>query len=150
MQTSKSQLALIASLAAGFGYTLSPSEAVGYPVGAAVSLGTNPVWSVAGNITSSVGTADLVSAPAEQDLVVTDIQLASASSSFTCAASFTLDTGTQVGRIRFAGIREWGWYGHQSSFESGIRVPAGQNLNLSTSSCGIDVDYMLTGYYAQP
>ena len=43
MQTSRFQLGLIATLAVGLGFSLSSSEAVGYPSGAAVSMGANPV-----------------------------------------------------------------------------------------------------------
>ena len=48
MQTSRFQLGLIATLAVGLGFSLSSSDAVGYPAGPAVSLGTNPIWNEAG------------------------------------------------------------------------------------------------------
>ncbi len=42
MVTSRFQLGLIAALAAGLGFSLSSSEAVGYPAGAAVSQDAAP------------------------------------------------------------------------------------------------------------
>ena len=44
MQTSRFQLGLIAALAMGLGLALSSSPAIGYPAGAAVSFGANPLW----------------------------------------------------------------------------------------------------------
>ena len=48
MQTSRFQLGLIATLAVGLGFSLASSDAVGYPAGAAVSMGTNPLWAKGG------------------------------------------------------------------------------------------------------
>ena len=50
MQTSRFQLGLIATLAVGLGFSLSSSEAVGYPSGPSVSLGSNPLWTRAGTV----------------------------------------------------------------------------------------------------
>ncbi len=48
MQTSRFQIGLITAMAAGLGATLTSSDAIGYPAGAAISLGANPVWSTGG------------------------------------------------------------------------------------------------------
>jgi len=37
---------------------------------------------------------------------------------------------------------------HTMAMTSGIRVPAGQSLQMSTE--GIDISYAMSGYYAQP
>jgi hypothetical protein len=50
MVTSRFQLGLIATLAVGLGFSLSSSEAIGYPAGPVVSLGANPIVSVGGTI----------------------------------------------------------------------------------------------------
>ena len=75
MVTSRFQLGLIATLAVGLGFSLSSSEAIGYPAGAAVSLGANPVWSSAGRLESGEGSRELVVVAPEKDLVITDVVL---------------------------------------------------------------------------
>ena len=70
MQTSRFQLGLMATLALGLGFSLASSDAVGYPAGS-VSMGANPVLSVGGVVSST--TDDLFTAPADQDVVVTDV-----------------------------------------------------------------------------
>ena len=69
MVTSRFQLGLIATLAVGLGFSLASSDAIGYPAGAAVSLGSNPVISVGGTISST--SVELFTAPVDQDVVVT-------------------------------------------------------------------------------
>ena len=71
MHTSRFQLSLIATLAVGLGFSLSSSQAVGYPAGAAVSLGANPLWSHGGM--SNASSAVIFTAPADKDMVLTDL-----------------------------------------------------------------------------
>ena len=71
MQTSRFQLGLIATLAAGLGAALSSSPAIGYPSGPVVSSGTNPVWAIGGTLPGETRT--VLTAPADQDMVVTDV-----------------------------------------------------------------------------
>jgi hypothetical protein len=150
MQTSKFQLGMIAVLALGLGYTLSSSDAVGYPAGAAVSLGTNPVWS-RGGYTSS--TADVITAPTGQDIVVSDMILTLACMPCSPRITMTVD-GSTVGSFRYYQAQDYYQDSMQSpypighSFQSGIHVPAGSTLTLSTD--GTEFDYALSGYYAQP
>ncbi len=59
MADSRFQTTLITALALGLGFTLASSNAVGYPAGAAVSLGSNPVASFAGQI-SGTDSTDIV------------------------------------------------------------------------------------------
>jgi hypothetical protein len=141
MQTSRFQLGLIAALAVGLGYTLSSSQAVGYPAGAAVSLGTNPVWSTAGTVSGST-TITVIEAPADQDVVITDLSMYCNGASH---LFLRLDDGTLVGRYRVvdgAGLVN-------RSLNSGILVPAGQSVQLENES-GSTVFYNYSGYYAQP
>ena len=146
MQTSRFQLGLVATLAIGLGFSLSSSQAIGYPSGSAVSMGSNPVWAQGGNF--SGGTAGYITAPADQDMVVTDILLSTRYSLE--RANLTLEDGTNVGQAIIHGYdsdRPATPLSHQ--FSSGIRIPAGTYLQIN-GSWGGDVDYTFSGYYAQP
>ena len=68
-------LSLTVLLSVGLGYSLSSSTATGYPAGTAISLGSNPVRSFSGIIdfNTSMVESNIISAPANQDLVVTEI-----------------------------------------------------------------------------
>ena len=140
MNTSRFQLGLIATLAVGLGFSLSSSEAIGYPAGAAVSMGTNPVWSVAG--TETGGGTDLFAAPSDRVTVITDI-LFDTSGSYSSCPDFTFKAcATDI-------FTPDGDNAHR--FESGLIVPAGEPLRIkgpTTSTC--KVNYTLSGYYAQP
>ena len=154
MQTSGFQLGLIATLALGLGFSLAASQAIGYPAGAAVSMGANPVWSVGGQV-DSASTVEILTAPADQDVVVTDIYITS--TCMNCSPRITLDRGD----TRLASYRYWQWTDGGSiadsivspesikhALVSGLRVPAGETLTLSLSASSID--YTIAGYYAQP
>ena len=71
MQTSRFQLGLIAALAVGLGFSLSSSDAVGYPAGAPISLGSNPMWSQMGTVERGGGSVDVLTVPVDQVAVVT-------------------------------------------------------------------------------
>ena len=146
MQTSRFQLGLVAALSVGLGLCLSSSQAIGYPSGPAVSYGANPVWAAGGMIDS--GAAAYVTAPADQDLVVTDILISTQSSSE--RVNLTLEDGTDVGKQMihsYGGSRPATPMQH--SFSSGIRIPAGTYLQLN-GSYGAELNYLFSGYYAKP
>ena len=144
MQTSRFQLSLIATLAVGLGFSLSSSQAVGYPAGAAVSLGANPLWSHGGM--SNASSAVIFTAPADKDMVLTDLSLST-------GYGYGARTGLKVGD---GIVGEWVVYGKPGdaytanpvalSMTSGIRIPAGQSLSLTT--IGVDTSYAMSGYYA--
>ena len=146
MQTSRFQLGLIATLAMGLGLALSSSQAVGYPAGAAVSLGANPVWSFGG--TNYVSGEVIFTAPPERDMVLTDLSL---STTYQYQVKAGLSVGAEV-------VGEWIISGKASNaytgsplnltMTSGIRVPAGYSLTLATGDQYIS--YAMSGYYAQP
>ena len=167
MQTSRFQLGLIAALAMGLGFSLSSSEAIGYPAGAAVSHGANPVVSVGGEL--SRGSSErVVSAPTGQDIVVTDIGVDHFVNDTSCITStmltFELESTGEVLAKRVASMNWWSnsYAGAGNQFDvnmnSGVRVPAGDHLRLVTTriltdSCGTSDNklvYTLTGYYANP
>lgn len=143
MQTSRFQLGLIAALAVGLGFSLSSSEAVGYPAGAAVSYGMNPSWHDAGEI-SGPGSVVVITAPVGQDVMVTDINFST--NYATQPVDMVLGDGTVVGKYR---VRS-GTSGDVSrSMTTGIRVPAGETLSLQWSS-SYSIYYNVSGYYTQP
>jgi len=151
MNTSRFQLTLTTSLAVGLGamatMALMPLSAIGYPASGSISLGSNPVQAWAGTVNHTGAT--VVTAPSDQDIVVTDLIL-SCNSSCDARASLTRSDGTLVGSFWVSG-------GYGSSYDtlsiqyqlsSGIPVPAGQSLSISTSYDTIA--YTLSGYLAQP
>jgi hypothetical protein len=155
MQTTRFQLSLTTGLALALGVVstmaLLPHTAVGYPAGAAVSAGANPVDSWAGVTTGISATPTLVlTAPSGQDLVLTDILL---SCNHVCDTRVELNRGDgiQVGNFYVSG-----GYGTNNdtlavshTFESGLLVPAGQSLSINTTSSYL-VSYTVSGYQAQP
>jgi hypothetical protein len=155
MQTSRFQLGLIAVLALGLGYTLSSSPAVGYPAGSATSLGSNPVIAVGGTVSSS--TAELFTAPADQDVVVTDVWLTMANRSCSSVVDFVTSAGATVSTVKLFSYFYEGTYeathsqpgSVQHSFGSGLPLPAGQSLEIIESG-GCAVAYTVSAYYAQP
>ena len=146
MQTSRFQLGLIATLAVGLGFSLASSDAVGYPAGAAVSMGVNPLWSHGG--TSSSGAVVLFSAPADRDMVLTDLSL-SAEYPYSSKVGIVVG-GAIAGHWIVSGKSSQAYQvsSHTMAMTSGIRVPAGQSLQLTTE--GVDISYAMSGYYAQP
>jgi hypothetical protein len=161
MQTSRFQLGLIATLAVGLGFSLASSEAVGYPAGAAVSLGSNPVWSTGGD---AVGEVSVIVAPEGQRVVVGDVVLsASGSGSWhsgtqfsTCISEVTASAGGEtIAKFRLVST---GGVSNDNpiqptvithAFSNGLPVNEGDSLLLNHSG-NCDVAYTLSGYYAQP
>ena len=154
MQHSSFQFGLVAVLALGLGFSLASKDAVGYPAGAAVSAGINPVWSVGGHI-DSAGSTPVLTAPEDADMVITDIYFTSQCTN--CAVRIALDTSTE----RVASYKYWqstdggpvmesvvSPHPIKQSMSSGIRVPAGESLSIDISSHYID--YTLAGYLARP
>jgi len=168
MQTSRFQLGLIAALSCALGLALSTSPAIGYPAGPSVSYGLNPVVS-SGGLVYATESATVVTAPADQDVIVTDVLLSS-NTDANCIRShqstLTLSSGTVVGIFDTSSSWAQKYYDWDSSpgmsvnhtFGSGIRVPAGQSLNLAISqswsqgSCSgtYGVAYSISGYRSQP
>jgi hypothetical protein len=152
MQTTRFQLGLLATMAVALGLSLSSLPATGYPAGATVSLGSNPLWSEGGTIGSGTTDLPIVTAPADQALVVTDLLVSGECNS--CNVQVVLKAGSRtIGSVRLYSYATGGnysssprWIGH--SFSSGLVVPAGETLTMSTTEYRID--YTLSGYYAQP
>jgi hypothetical protein len=144
-----------------------PRPALAYPGGTAISSGSNPVRSAAGrlNLATETTATDVLSAPADHDLILTDISLgvpmSSASTSYSGYAEiqgsdgvkygvYTLTSGrveiygTPVGSVQFAG-------------RTGLRIPAGVSISVnwvftfnSHSVSNYLFTYTLAGYLAEP
>jgi len=162
MQTSRFQLGLIATLAVGLGFSLSSSEAIGYPAGAAVSLGVNPVFSVGGQL--SGGDSETLSIGADdQAAVITDVILTATDIYTNCKARSRVILQDSTATLASFGV------GHNSnsssgldsvlaSLQSGIRIEPGiavtiTSVELHEYACHgskMEVEYTVSGYYAQP
>ena len=166
MQTSRFQLGLIATLAVGLGFSLSSSDAIGYPAGAAVSYSSNPVVSVGGTLDGTETEAPLV-APDDQAIIITDVVLSAMDSQNNCSGAVRVDLssdGSVVGRFSVGltvPIYDNSDYQPINTvrLESGIRIAPGESLTIeapersswgSCSGSGMEVHYTVTGYYAQP
>ena len=147
MVTSRFQLGLIATLAVGLGFSLTSSEAIGYPAGAAVSLGTNPVWSAGGEFSSTAYT-EFITAPSDREVVITDFLL-SVEHGQSELLFLRLASGEVVGKLLISGASHNGGGPVSHTMTSGVRVPAGEELQIKTH-WGNTIHYTLSGYYAQP
>ncbi len=140
------------------------SDAIGYPT-SAVSIGSNPVVSVGGTIVGDV-THTLLEADTGADLIVTDVFFSVADSDADCTTSYIatlhLSDGTALGAASSGvGRNDGNGAGYQSfvamTMSSGLRVPAGDSLHISTNrilASGCDgsprMNYTVSGYRAQP
>jgi len=166
MQTSRFQLGLIAVLATALGFSLSSSEAVGYPAGMTIAAGSNPIVSASGHIdlvSSSTRVSSVLEAPADQDLIITDVVVGLLQNAESCRATGYLRVEDSSG-IELANITVQNPYLVNASsspvqlrLESGLRVPAGRTVDVEWNFvyryCGFtsyDVDWVLSGYLAAP
>jgi len=176
MRTRHLELGLITVLAIGLGYSLASSNAAGYPAGPVVSMGSNPIVSSGGSLSIPYGSAastGLVTAPADQDLIITDLVLDGGTDSLSCIEHWrvdltipgeTLASSSVSPRYR---VRSDYNYSVDNNFEgashlrlqSGIRIPAGTTAQIEASSylvsgCGTsrsgELIWTMSGYYAQP
>ncbi len=178
--TDRFQFSLTLALAIGFGgllaHTLIGPTAIGYPAGPAVSAGTNPVFSTGGEFSFNPddGTSSTVlTAPADQDLVITDVEFSVSSGHMYCGMRAEVDLyvdGEQVGAytpmssmMRFYSSETAFLSANnaQQTLSSGIRIPADSSLVVTatryewggsycSSSYTQSVRYTLSGYQAQP
>ncbi len=174
MQDNRFQSSLIAVLAIGLGavsaLSLSSQTAQGYPAGAAVSSGANPVWSV-GGVISNDGDAIIIEAPSDQAIVFTDISLSLSSVHSSCSTvveaglgdstSSDIESAT-LGRFTVGANRESYGYTRYHPIQTlnmttGGQIRPGDHLKLYADVkwdgyCYDDVrlNYTIAGYYAQP
>jgi len=164
MHTSRFQLGLIATLALGLGFSMASSNAIGYPTGA-ISLGTNPLFATAGQMTGTAS-GTVLTAGTENTAVVTDVVLTVGDNNHNCAANMrvSLDVNSVTVGIFDVGLDRPGssFTDYESilhlDLRSGIPVPPDQTmeisvLQISQYDCGGDdteLSYTVSGYYAQP
>ena len=143
MQTSHFQLSLIALLSTALGVSISSSDAVGYPA-PAISMGSNPIWNAGGTPPSS-GYKTFY-APADQDLVITDIHFGALNSSWMKLQFEVSDVMVAAYAWTDTGDR------YPISLENGIRVPAGSHVNVYFHHHYgvVNTQYTFSGYYAKP
>jgi len=173
MKTNGWKMMAVAGFAALVGMmwcqVLAPRDAVGYPAGAAVSYGANPVFSVGGNISMSASaggtsTVDEVLGLSGQDVVITDVVLTTSRdyAVMYCATVLAFSDGTDTvaefglvsPNIESVGLSE----AVVANFNSGIRLAGGDTLTITATSrvasstfcSGENIHYTLSGYYAEP
>ena len=170
MQTSRFQLGLMATLAVGLGFSLSSSQAVGYPAGPTISYSQNPVVSF-GGVVSGTDTVSLETVPSDQALIVTDVSLIPQSLDPDCMDMIEVRLSTGTGdlavwdtstRYRYSAACYSDGRAIEQSLHSGVKVAEGESLTLTTnlynsftysgcsSSRSTSVKYTISGYYAQP
>jgi len=143
-----SRWATLATICTAIGWIVTSTPAEGHPAGMVVSTGTNPIVNVAGQL-SSVAWVAVLSAPPTQDIVVTDLVFSANDSGVgepQLRLASSLDT---VGRYFIVGGSYHGGGASHFSLQTGIRIPAGDSLELNINTTNY-VNYSLSGYYAQP
>ena len=153
----------------GFGLVMGcvfPMDAAAYPAGTVVSTGVNPVAAYGGEVLGTTPSV-VLTASADQDFVVTDVNLMPRYDNIGCRAmlgvSLNLDTGGSA-----VAQYQLNWEVNVTSnsnttpthvdshLNSGIRVPAGSSLSITLANhyiwgCGNwGVTYTLSGYHATP
>jgi hypothetical protein len=146
---------------------VAPAQSLGHSSGLAVSLGSNPIRSTAGIIDLGVTTlaGAVISAPTDQDLVLTDVMLgistenddARISGFLTLQGSDGTDYGVYV--LQIGRIYDDGSAGGSRQYvgSTGVRIPAGVTVSLNWTSAFAShggsrhsIAYTLSGYLAKP
>lgn len=140
------------------------SPVFAYP-GAAVSTGTNPVRSAAGVQDFDLGFSKsaVIAAPADQDLILTDIVLGYVLENDDARFSARIDLlgsdGIVYGVYAFQSGRLYQATSHATNFagQTGVRIPAGVSVSIawtfgyqSHSNWVYNGTYTLSGYLANP
>ena len=158
MHTSRFQLGLITTLAVGLGFSLSSSDAVGYPAGAAVGLGANPVSSAGGELSSGMATT-VFSADASGPFLITDVVFTAHPCSYysdnMSVSIVDSSTGGTLAAFRLTSDSDGGSTDAgtnqaiiRDAYSSGLAIPAGTSAFIQHSGCGT-VAYSMSGYQAQ-
>jgi hypothetical protein len=143
-----SRWATLATICTAIGWIVTSTPAEGHPTGMVVSTGTNPIVNVAGQLNSAVWVA-VLNAPATQDIVVTDLVFSANHSGAGEPELRLASSHDTVGRYFIFGGSYHGGGASHFSLQTGIRIPAGDSLELNINTTNY-VNYSLSGYYAQP
>jgi hypothetical protein len=129
-------------------WTATTSPANGHPMGTVVSTGSNPIVNAAGQL-SDHGFVSIMTAPADQDVVITDLVFSADHSGAGEPELRLASTGKVVGRYFIFGGSYHGGGPTHIALQTGIKIPAGDSLELDINTTN-DVNYAISGYYAQP
>ena len=158
MQTSRFQLGLIATLAVGLGFSLASSPAIGYPAGSAVSMGSNPVASRGGTVTS--GSTALFTASSDGPFLITDVVLSQApcgSSTDTSTIVIEDEGGEELAVYRLASDSDGDGTSDDSgstsavirhAYSTGVVIQADSSAFIRSTGCDGTV-FSVAGYQAQ-
>lgn len=169
MSSTPLHLMAVIGLAIGFGAALTMALQVqtagAYPAGPSISAGSNPIVSAGGSF-EGPGSEAALSAPDDQDLIITDVILTASDTSSGCVGTsrVALSDGSTVLAQFSTGftydMRSFNNVKPQliAQLGSGIRVAAGRTLTIQVteryelycSGSGIDLDWTVSGYHAQP
>jgi hypothetical protein len=119
-----------------------------HPSGPVVSTGSNPVVNYAGR-RSAHGFFTVLSAPLDQDIVLTDLVFSLDISSSAEAVLRLAGSEVELGRYFLWGPSYNSGGLIHLNLQSGIRIPAGQSLELDTNS-GRNLNYSFSGRYTRP
>jgi hypothetical protein len=162
MSSSCYQTTLTAALALVLGVTLStafnPGEAIGYPMGTTVSLGSNPIESKGGFVTG--GVVELFAASADAPFIVKDVVLSqSVSSECNLNVKLSNGEGSTLAQYSLGSDGDEDAHGDDAGstgavvshqYATGVVVAAGDTLSISRDGgCGA-VSYSIAGYHAHP
>lgn len=135
-----------------------------------INYGANPAVAIGGTAYDGE-TKTLLTAPADQDILITDISLMSTSDtqcSRTHKSDLMLGSGTVFGQFETGSPGGSTYYGLsfsglsvQHSLQTGLRIPAGDNIQLviqqsgslgygCSNSASYGVRYMIAGHYVKP
>ena len=138
-------------------YTISLilGSAQALPQGPSVSTANNPLFTFGGTVSN--GNTQVLTAPGDQLMVVTDVILTMNSNSCASSVAFTDSNGTLLSQFKLHSYNHLGSYraaqsettSIQHAFNSGIAIGTGASLTL-TESGSCNVAYTLSGYYAHP
>jgi hypothetical protein len=139
MATNRLQIGLIATLALGLGFSLASSPAIGYPAGAAVSMGSNPRWSATKSITS-LSSATVLTVPAGQVAIVTGLS----SNGWSRLSVHQDDTQVLSGDSFTSSTNNLFQVGNGN-----LRIESGTTLTVQHSHPDDTYSVYIEGYYAQ-
>ena len=127
----------------------APSVSHAHPMSPVVSSGTNPIVNVAGRHSGGPGFVPVVTAPEGQDIVLTDLVFTTEPGGRLEPTLRIGDSGPIVGRYFVYGVNYASSGFVHIALQTGIRVPAGESLQLDPVEWDL-LNYSFSGYYAQP
>jgi hypothetical protein len=166
MESSRFSILLIALLSCSLGIALSSGPAIGYPAGAAVSHGTNPVRSGSGSMgisSDATSSATLLSSTDQQQLIITDVLIGFVQQQNHCRGSgearIVGSDGATYANIPVYSTTLGNASSHatQISTQSGFVIPQNTTVHVQwywgwneCSRSDFQLAYNLTGYLSTP